>query len=154
MGVFEFIKQKKEEHNKARLKNASDNIKESEKQLMKLKKQNNLFQKEKKLKESVKFQREEIFKNEHPFLSKAKDKLKQAKDNRKKGKTMGLLGGTGKSQSIFTSSGLSSKPNPIFTGGFNSSKSPFVGNSSAPYWLKSNQSTSRRRKVHRRKHRR
>lgn len=126
MGVFDYIKNKKKDFDaekKTGLKTYSE---------PKEKEDDNLIQMEQKRRQSEK--RSEFFgkvkaKGQAVGL-KAKEGIKakflQARENQKKGKTAGLLGGTGKSQSIFTGGTLSGKPNPIFTSGFGSSQSPFV----------------------------
>jgi hypothetical protein len=146
MGVFDFInKQKEEFRGKRQLSKQGIEVYNEPKEESYVSKELKAREKaERKEKVSAFFSK--VKSKGVEFGSTAKEsiktKLKQARKNQKKGKTAGFLGGTGKSQSIFTGGSLSGKPNPIFTSGFGSSRSPFVNNSSAPYWLKS--STQRR----------
>jgi hypothetical protein len=153
MGVFDFInKQKEEFRSKRQLSKQGIHVYNEPKEESYVSKELKAREKaERKERVSAFFSKAKAKGIEFGSTVKAsiKTKIKQSRKNVKQGKTAGLLGGTGKSQSMFTGGSLSGKPNPIFTGGFGSSKSPFVGNSSPPYWIQS--STPRKVKRHKKR---
>jgi hypothetical protein len=128
MGVFDYIKNKKKDFDAEKrtgLKTYSEPKEKEEKSLIEMESDRRKKEKRTEFFGKVKAKGQTVGMKAKEGI---KAKFLQARKNVKEGKTAGLLGGTGKSQSIFTGGTLSGKPNPIFTSGFGSSGSPFASN--------------------------